>query len=147
MGDANSSGNRDANTDDAEVLKQERYEVLRRLEAWLETPMLALAFVWLALLVAELVRGQSPLLDLLGTVIWGVFLLDFAVKFVLAPAKVAYLRANWLLTISLLIPALRLFRVFRVFRVFRWVLLVMVLLGCRGLRRCLMVVRRSLGMW
>lgn len=34
-----------------EELKRERYELLRRLEGWLETPMLALAFVWLVLLI------------------------------------------------------------------------------------------------
>ena len=34
----------------------------------------------------------------------------------MAPEKAAYLKKNWLLAISLLIPALRFFRVFRVFR-------------------------------
>ena len=83
--------------------------------------MLVLAFVWLALLVVELIQGESPLFNVLGTLIWVVFLLDFAVKLVLAPDKVAYLTRNWLTAISLLIPALRIFRTVRVFRALRLV--------------------------
>lgn len=33
-------------------LEVERFELLARVEAWLETPMVVLGFVWLALLVA-----------------------------------------------------------------------------------------------
>ena len=42
-----------------EALERERYELLQRLEDWLDTPMLILAFVWLALLVGELIWGES----------------------------------------------------------------------------------------
>jgi voltage-gated potassium channel len=62
------SENLDPKTTDGEVLKRERYEVLKRLEDWLETPMLVLAFVWLALLIVELIWGESLLLDVLGTI-------------------------------------------------------------------------------
>ena len=102
-----------------EALKKERYELLQRLEDSLETPMLVLAFVWLVLLVVELIRGESLLFEIIGTIIWVIFILDFAVEFVLAPHKVAYLKRNWLTTMSLLIPALRLFRVLRAFRLLR----------------------------
>jgi hypothetical protein len=81
--------------------------------------MLALAFVWLALLVVELIWGESLLFEIIGTIIWVIFILDFAMEFVLAPHKAAYLKHNWLLAMALLIPALRLFRVFRVFRLLR----------------------------
>jgi len=119
MSDVGTSEEPDAKAPGEVALERERYELLRRLEGWLETPMLALAFVWLALLVVELIRGESPLFDVLGTLIWVVFILDFAVKLVLAPNKVDYLKHNWLTAISLLIPALRIFRAFRVFRVLR----------------------------
>lgn len=119
MSDGNTSENPDAKATDAEVLKRERYELLQRLEGWLETPMLVLAFVWLVLLVVELIRGESLLFYFLGTIIWVVFILDFAVKLVLAPDKVVYLKGNWLTAISLLIPALRIFRAFRAFRLLR----------------------------
>jgi len=103
----------------ATALERERYELLRRLEDWLETPMLVLAFVWLALLIVELVWGESLWFEIIGTTIWGIFLLDFVVELVLTPHKVAHLKRNWLTAISLLIPALRLFRIFRVFRLLR----------------------------
>lgn len=119
MSDESRSENSDQSAAEEEVLKRERYELLQRLESWLETPMLVLAFVWLALLIVELVHGESQLFYFLGTTIWVVFILDFAVKLVLAPDKVHYLKVNWLTAISLLIPALRIFRVFRAFRVLR----------------------------
>jgi voltage-gated potassium channel len=119
MSNGGASENSDTKATDAEVLKRERYELLHRLEGWLETPMLVLAFVWLALLVVELIQGESLLFYVLGTIIWVVFILDFAVKLVLAPDKVVYLKGNWLTAISLLIPALRIFRVFRAFRLLR----------------------------
>lgn len=102
-----------------EALDRERYELLQRIENWLETPMLILAFVWLALLVAELIWGESHLFEVIGTLIWVVFILNFTVEFVLAPDKAAYFKSNWLTTIALLIPALRIFRIFRVFRILR----------------------------
>jgi voltage-gated potassium channel len=119
MSDGMAGENPDPETAEGEVLIRERDEVLHQLEDWLETPMLVLAFAWLALLIVELIWGESLLFDVLGTIIWIVFILDFAVKFILAPVKSAYLKANWLLVISLLIPALRIFRIFRVFRLLR----------------------------
>lgn len=107
------------NTHDSEALKRERNEMLQRLEGWLETPMLVLAFAWLVLLVVELIRGESLLFDILGTTIWVVFIVDFAVKFSLAPDKVEYLKGNWLTAISLPIPALRILRMFRLLRLAR----------------------------
>ena len=67
-------------------------------------PMLVLAFVWLALLIAKLIWGESLLFEIIGTIIWIIFILDFAVKFVLAPHKVSYLKKNWLIALSVLIP-------------------------------------------
>lgn len=119
MSDLDANGDPDHETADAKELQRERYELLRRLDGWLETPMLVLAFVWLALLALELIRGESDLFFNVGTAIWVVFIIDFTVSFVLAPAKVAYLKANWLTALSLLLPALRLFRIFRAFRLLR----------------------------
>lgn len=102
-----------------EALKNERYELLRRLEDSLEKPMLALAFVWLALLGVELIWSESPLFETLGTIIWVIFILDFAVQLVLAPHKVAYLKRHWLTAMSLVVPALRIFRVFQLVRLLR----------------------------
>jgi len=125
---------------DREVLERERHELLRRLEDWLETPMLVLAFVWLALLVVELVWGESLLFEVIGTIIWVIFILDFVVEFVLAPSKGDYLKRNWLTALSLLVPALRLFRMFRVFRLLR------VARAGRGLRLVRVVSSLNRGM-
>lgn len=119
MSNGDTNEDTDSEARHAEELERERYELLRRLDGWLETPMLVLAFVWLALLVLELIRGESQLFFYVGTTIWVVFILDFTVSLVLAPVKVAYLKANWLTAISLLLPALRLFRIFRAFRLLR----------------------------
>ncbi len=100
-------------------LDAERRELLARLEAWLETPMLVLGFVWLALLILEFTRGLSPPLEAVGTIVWIVFILDFALKFTLSPDKSDYLKANWLTALALAVPALRVFRIFRVARLFR----------------------------
>ncbi|MEO6589398.1 MAG: ion transporter [Pyrinomonadaceae bacterium] len=100
-----------------EKVIEERQSLVEQLEGWLETPLLILGFVWLALLVYELVWNLSHALELLGTVIWIIFILDFIVKFTLAPKKIEYLKTNWLTALSLLVPALRVFRIFRVFRV------------------------------
>lgn len=103
MSDVSASEKQDEAAPIEEALKNERYELLRRLEDLLETPMLALAFVWLALLVVELIWGESLLFEIIGTIIWVIFILDFAMKFTLAPHKVAYLRHNWLIAMSLLL--------------------------------------------
>ena len=119
MSDVSVGDKQKAKAPGQEALERERYELLQRLEDWLETPMLILAFAWLALLIVELIWGESLSFEIIGTIIWIVFILDFAAEFVLAPHKVAYLKSNWLPAISLLLPALRIFRVFRVFRLLR----------------------------
>ena len=100
-----------------EEIDNERVEALEQLEEWLETPMLVLGLAWLVLFVVEVIWGLNPILESLGTAIWAAFVLDFALRFALAPHKVAYLKSNWLTAISLLIPALRLFRITQLVRV------------------------------
>ena len=102
-----------------QALLRERARLLRRLEGWLDTPMTVLAFVWLALLVRELVWGASAAFEAVGFGIWGIFIVHFVIEFFLAPRRSAYLKRNWLTAVSLLVPALRVFRVVRVFRVLR----------------------------
>ena len=115
-----SSGEKPASSaDHRTALEKERFEVLERLEHWLETPMLVLAFVWLALLIVEFIWGESSLFEVIGTSIYVIFILNFALEFILAPRKVEYVKRNWLTAVSLIVPALRIFRIFRVFRVLR----------------------------
>ncbi len=99
--------------------REERLRALHELGEWLETPMVVLGFAWLGLLVLELTRGLTPALELAGTLIWAVFILDFVLRLALAPEKDAFLRANWLTALSLLLPALRFARAFRAVRATR----------------------------
>ncbi len=85
----------------------------------IETTMAMLGFVWTALLIVELAYGLSPALGTVFNLIWALFIVDFLVRFYLAPDKLAYLKANWLVGISLAIPAIRVLRIFHVVRLLR----------------------------
>jgi voltage-gated potassium channel len=94
----------------------QRWRALRQLEAWLDAPMMVLGLAWLALVIAELVWGTSRLFETFGTAIWIVFLVEFAIRFFLAPEKRAFLARNWLTVLALLAPALRLVKGLRFLR-------------------------------
>lgn len=128
------------NHEEKQALEQERSEVLRQLEEWLEMPMLVLALIWLLLFIIELIGELTPLLNIVSTTIWIIFILDFLLEFSLAPRKVAYLRRNWLTGLSLMLPALRIFRIFRVVRTLSTVRAV------RGMQLLRVMTRTNQGM-
>jgi voltage-gated potassium channel len=105
--------------DNKEILDQERNELLLRLQGLLEGPMVILGFIWLVLLFIDLTQGLSSFLQTISTLIWIIFILDFSLKLILAPAKLAFMKHNVLTLISLLVPALRVFRLARAFRLMR----------------------------
>lgn len=97
--------------------------------------MVVLGFVWLLLLVFELIWGLSPGLELLSTLIWITFIVEFLLEFTIAPRKLTYLKRNWLMVLALLLPALRIFRLLRALRAIRVARLVRVLSSItRGMR-------------
>jgi voltage-gated potassium channel len=102
-----------------EALDRERSEVLQQVEEILELPVLILGFIWLILLVIELIWGLTPFLETLFFIIWGIFIIDFALRFTLAPKKLQFLKRNWLTAISLTIPAMRVFQLPRVIHLLR----------------------------
>lgn len=106
-------------------IEHERWRLLRSVEKLLEGPMTFLGFVWLILLIVELIRGLTKPMEYLSLTIWIIFIIDFLLKFILAPQKMVFVKKNWLTAISLVIPALRVFRVFRIVRLLR---------GLRGIR-------------
>jgi voltage-gated potassium channel len=124
----------------APEIEAERESALHQLEDLLETPMVVLGFVWLLLLVVELVRGAGPLLQALGTAIWIAFILDFALRLALAPDRGRYLRRNALTALSLVLPAVRVLRVARLVRAARTARAV------RGLRLARLVTSMNRGM-
>lgn len=127
-------------TPEKQILDRERREILQQLEDWLDMPMLVLGFIWLVLFLIELIWGLNPLLEAVGIVIWIIFILDFALGFILAPRKITYLKTNWLTVISLILPALRVFRIARVLRVLRTAR------ATRGLRLVGVITRTNRGM-
>ena len=106
-------------------LINERKKLLISIENLLEGPMIFLGFVWLALVAIELVWGVNKPLEYVNLTIWIIFIIDFLIKFILAPVKVYFFKKNWITVISLIIPALRIFRIFRFVRLLR---------GLRGIR-------------
>ena len=100
-------------------IQSQRASLLRRLELRLDKPLALLGVAWLVLLVIELTRGLGPLLTDIGLAIWIIFLIDFGLKLVIAPAKLRYLRRNWLTAVSLAVPALRAVRALRFLRAAR----------------------------
>src|SRR2546430_463894 len=83
----------------------------RRLAGLLEGPMIVLGLVWLALFLIDLIWAVSPWLGLAVTLIWVVFIADFALRLWLARDRMTYLRSNWLSALALVVPALRALRV------------------------------------
>lgn len=96
-----------------------RAELTRRLEHWLELPLTILAAVWLLLAVVEFLRGEHRVLNAATTAIWIVFILEFALRFAVAPRRLWFLRRNWITALALLLPAIRVFRVARLLRLWR----------------------------
>lgn len=117
--------------------EHEREYTLQQLQDWLEKPMLVLSFLWLALVVVEFVWGLNRALWIAGQMIWGLFVAEFAFSLALAPAKLRYIRQNWLKALALLAPALRVLRIARLARVAR---------ASRGLRLLRLVGSINRGM-
>jgi voltage-gated potassium channel len=114
-------------TPDKAIVNSERAQLLHTLGRVTEKAMLALAIVWIGLTIADLLGKLSPGLVLLSNIIWALFGIDFAVKFIIAPQKLAFLRSHWILLISLLLPAFRLLRVLRILGAVRALSLVRIL--------------------
>lgn len=99
---------------------RQRWELLNHLSELTEAPLVGLSLLWLILLVIDLTRGLSGPLLILHYVIWAIFILDFAIRFAIAPEKLPYFKKNWLTAVSLALPALRLFRALQFLRYLRY---------------------------
>ncbi len=118
----------------------ERDELLGHVQAITEPAMALLGLGFLVLLLLDytgsgLSASNQARIDAALQVIWIVFLVDFAVRLVIAPAKGHFLRQNWLTVLSLGLPFLRPLRLFRAARALRSISLVRFLGGInRGIR-------------
>lgn len=127
--------------------ERERWQILHQLEEWLEGPMILLSFVWLLLVLVELIWGSGGVFEFLGTAIWVIFIAEFTLRFTLAPRKLRFLRRNVVTMVALLAPALRFLRALRILRLARGLRLVRIVgtanRGLNALRRSFK--RRGLG--
>jgi voltage-gated potassium channel len=123
-----------------QALDRERQSLATGLERWLEGPMTLLGLAWLALLIVEFTHGLSPGLEMAASAIWVVFTIEFAVRFAIAPHKIAFLKRNILTLISLALPAARVLRAGRALRGVRLFRLITSL--NRGLRSLTAVMGR-----
>lgn len=103
------------------AVNRQRWRLLRYVNDIAETPLVILSLVWLVLFVIQTAHGLSGPWLVVQSIIWGLFILDFLLELLIAPSKRRYLRRNWLVAVSLALPALR---VFRAVAVVRWLRLV-----------------------
>lgn len=107
--------------------KKGREELRQRIHQAVDIPLDVLAGLLLVLLVLELTLSVPPegteALALAGGAIWLIFIADFLVELALAASKTDYLRHNWLIAISVIVPFFRFFLVFRALRATRLVTL------------------------
>ncbi|MGN6517741.1 MAG: ion transporter [Rhizomicrobium sp.] len=109
------------------VIKGERSALLHNLTQMTDKAMIALAFVWIGLMIGDFLGKLTPPLVVLNNVIWAIFGIDFAVKFVVAPHKWDFLKTHWILLISLVLPAFRLLRILQALSALRALSLVRIL--------------------
>lgn len=103
--------------DRRQYIREQRWELLDHLHTLLEKPLTALSFAWLVLILLNLTVGLTGWLNVAQYVLWGIFVLDFLVEFVIAPHKLTYLKRHWLVAVALALPALSMLRFIAALRV------------------------------
>jgi voltage-gated potassium channel len=98
-------------------LDNHRENLLEQIERIMRGPMIVLGFIWIVLIVIQFLQGLSSPLKILTTAIWIVFILDFLLRFFIAPKKKKFLQKNWLTSLALIIPALRIFQFVGILRI------------------------------
>jgi len=99
--------------------RKERFGLLHQIDDIFQLPMVILGFVWIVLVVLELVHKDTPILRKISTTIWIIFIVDFLIKFIIAPGKIKFLKKNILTIVSLIIPAFRVFSLFRIISILK----------------------------
>ncbi len=124
-----------------------RERLREKLDRYLDLP-LALASVVVVLLIIVQLGGEvsepwQGRLEALSWGLWGLFLLEFLVKFALAPVKRRYVREHWLDVLVVLLPFLRFLRLARVLRATRALpVLRLLIFGGRGSESALALLKR-----
>jgi voltage-gated potassium channel len=102
---------------------QRREELRERIGRFCDVPLALASIILVLLTIIQLSRELSPAwsrrVAVLGSAVWGLFLIEFIVKVALAPAKWNYLRRHWLDALIVLLPVLRILRVAELLRTAR----------------------------
>jgi voltage-gated potassium channel len=85
------------------------HQKLLSIQKKIDFPMLLLSFVWLGILITELVYGTNTLLSSTGAVIWVLFIFYFLLRLVTSPNRFTFLKKNWLFVLAISISVLRFF--------------------------------------
>ncbi len=125
-----------------------REELRAKLDRYLDVPLalasLALVLVAVIELTGEVSGPWEGRLAALGWALWGLFFVEFAAKFALAPVKRHYLREHWLDALIVVLPFLRILRVVQLARTLP--ALRLLVFGGRGSQSTLeLLKRRRLG--
>lgn len=126
----------------------ERRETLReKLDRYLDLPLALASLVLVLIAIIQLGGEVEPpwdgRMEVLGWSLWGLFFVEFAAKFVLAPNKRRYVTRRWLDVLVLLVPFLRFLRLLRVLRVTRsFPVFRLLVFGGRGSSATLTLLRR-----
>ena len=84
--------------------KETRLEAIGRK---LELPIQFLSFAWFLVLITELVNGTSPILHILGSGIWILYILYFILKLIIGPSPRSIAKKNWLFILAMIVSTLR----------------------------------------
>lgn len=129
--------------DDPELREELREGLDRYLDLPLALASLALVLIAIIQLGGEVEPPWDGRMEVLGWALWGLFFVEFAAKFVLAPNKRRYVTRRWLDVLVLLVPFLRFLRLLRVLRVTRaFPVFRLLVFGGRGSGATLTLLRR-----
>jgi len=118
---------------------EERERLLQQVSDRLALPIALLALLWVVVIVVELSGILPPTLvpyvyDI-DIAIWLLFLVEFLAELAIAPHKLEYLRDNWIVAISVLLPFLGVLRLVRAVVALRSFALARALLGANRATR------------
>lgn len=85
-------------------------EIAERLDRPLSVAGVIFALVVLADSTIEMQGGLRTAFDVAGWVLWGLFVVEFTARLVVAPSTAAFLRKNWWQVLFLAVPFLRFLR-------------------------------------
>ena len=95
-------------------------------------PLLVLAVLWLPVLIIPIAAKPSPALadalDALDYFVWAVFVVEYLVKFALAPNRVRFVRTHLVDLLIVAVPFLRPLRIARLLRLLRLIRVATVLI-------------------